>query len=128
MADEFPLPGSSYKELIKIIQGYGKYGKEASLGHISQLTAIGETVVSANNKFLVATGVIKGGEEEGDHPARSRTRQRARTQHGRRNLPEMASDHQQYGFFTESRRRSSYSKRHGRVESGIARRILGRSA
>jgi hypothetical protein len=68
MADEFPLPGSSYKELIKIIQGYGKFGKEASLGDISQLTAIGETVVSANNKFLVATGVIKGGKKKGITP------------------------------------------------------------
>jgi hypothetical protein len=25
----FPLPGSSYKELIKIIQGYGQVGKDA---------------------------------------------------------------------------------------------------
>jgi hypothetical protein len=26
MAEEFPLPGSSYKELVKIIQGYGRIG------------------------------------------------------------------------------------------------------
>lgn len=60
----FPLPSSSYKELIKIIQGYGRIGSEASLSDVSHLTAIGETIVSANNKFLVAIGVISGGKKK----------------------------------------------------------------
>jgi len=65
MADAgFPLPISSYKELIKIIQGYGKFGVEASLADVAKLTAINETVVSANNKFLVAIGIVKGGKKK----------------------------------------------------------------
>lgn len=64
MADEFPLPASSYKELIKIIQGYGRIGTEASLTDVAKLTAIGETVVSGNNRFLIAVGVIKAGKKK----------------------------------------------------------------
>src|SRR5271170_5125181 len=65
----FPLPGSSYKELIKIIQGYGKIAGEASLADVAKLTAINETGVSANNKFLVAIGVVKGGKKKTITPA-----------------------------------------------------------
>jgi hypothetical protein len=68
MAEEFPLPGSSYKELIKIIQGYGRIGTEASLADVAKLTAINETGVSANNKFLVAIGVVKGGKKKAITP------------------------------------------------------------
>jgi hypothetical protein len=69
MADEgFPLPGSSYKELIKIIQGYGRIGADASLADVSKLTAIGETIISANNKFLVAVGLIQGGKRKAITP------------------------------------------------------------
>jgi hypothetical protein len=64
MAEEFPLPSSSYRELIKIIQGYGRIGNEASLADVSGFTAIGETIVSGNNKFLVAAGVVKGGKKK----------------------------------------------------------------
>ncbi len=64
MAEEFPLPGSFYKELIKIIQGYGRIGSEASLSDVAKLTAIGETIVSGNNKFLVAVGIVKGGKRK----------------------------------------------------------------
>ena len=65
MSDEgFPLPSSSYKELIKIIQGYGRIAAEASLGDVAKMTAMNETVVSANNKFLIATGVVKGGKKK----------------------------------------------------------------
>ena len=50
MADAgFPLPNSSYKELIKIIQGYERFGSEASLADVAKLTAINETIVSANH-------------------------------------------------------------------------------
>lgn len=69
MADsEFPLPGSSYKELIKIIQGYGRVGSEASLGDVAQLTAIGETIISGNNRFLLAVGIIQGGKKKSVTP------------------------------------------------------------
>ena len=65
MADAgFPLPASSYKELVKIIQGYGKFGTDASLADIAQLTAIGETTVSGNNRFLLAVGIIQGGKRK----------------------------------------------------------------
>ncbi len=64
MAEEFPLPGSSYKELIKIIQGYGRTGTEATLADVARLTAMNETVISGNNKFLIAIGVVKGGKKK----------------------------------------------------------------
>jgi hypothetical protein len=65
MADAgFPLPGSSYKELVKMIQGYGKVGADASLTDVAHLTAIGQTVISASNKFLVAVGIVKGGKKK----------------------------------------------------------------
>ena len=64
MAEEFPLPSSSYKELIKIIQGYGRIGTEASLTDVARLTAMHETVISGNNKFLIAIGVVKGGKKK----------------------------------------------------------------
>jgi len=64
MADEFPLPNSSYKELIKIIQGYGRIGTEASLADVARLTAMNETGISGNNKFLVAIGIVKGGKKK----------------------------------------------------------------
>ena len=69
MPDEgFPLPNSSYKELIKIIQGYGRVATEANLSDVAKLTAMNETIVSANNKFLVATGVVKGKQKKGITP------------------------------------------------------------
>lgn len=65
MADSgFPLPVSSYKELIKIIQGYGRFGKDASLGDIAALTAMNETGISGNNKFLLAAAIIQGGKRK----------------------------------------------------------------
>lgn len=64
MAEEFPLPGSSYRELVKIIQGYGRIAGEASLADVARLTAMNETGISANNKFLIAIGVVKGGKKK----------------------------------------------------------------
>src|SRR6266478_5772792 len=68
MAEEFPLPGSSYKELIKIIQGYGRIGTEASLADVAKLTAMNETGISANNRFLIAIGVVKTGKKKAITP------------------------------------------------------------
>ena len=65
MADEFPLPSSSYKELIKIIRAYGRIGSEpASLGDVAKLAVMNENTVSGNNKFLIAIGVIKAGQKK----------------------------------------------------------------
>lgn len=64
MAEEFPLPGSSYKELVKIIRAYGRIATDASLSDVSKHTAIADTTISANNKFLVALGIIKGGQKK----------------------------------------------------------------
>src|SRR5579863_788733 len=61
MADVgFPLPISSHRELVKIIQAYGRVGTEASLADVAQLAVMNETRVSANNGFLVSIGVIQG--------------------------------------------------------------------
>jgi hypothetical protein len=59
--DRFPLPTSSYKEVSKIIQAYGQLKKPGSLTEVSKLSTVGRTVVSANNKFLTALGVVAGG-------------------------------------------------------------------
>ncbi len=64
MAEQFPLPGSSYKELIKIIQGYGQVSGEAVPSDVAKLISIHETIVSANNKFLVAVGIVQGGKRK----------------------------------------------------------------
>lgn len=68
MAEEFPLPSSSYKELIKIIRAYGRIGTEASLADVSKLAVMGETSVSGNNKFLIALGIIKSGQKKAITP------------------------------------------------------------
>jgi hypothetical protein len=36
MAEEFPLPSSSYKELIKIIRAYGRLETEANLADVAK--------------------------------------------------------------------------------------------
>src|SRR5260370_32328787 len=65
MADVgFPLPVSSYKELVKIIQAYGRVGTEASLADIAHLAVMNETKISGNNGFLVSIGVIQGGKKK----------------------------------------------------------------
>jgi len=68
MAEEFPLPSSSYKELIKIIRAYGRIGTEASLSDVAKLAAMNETSISGNNKFLVALGIIKTGQKKSITP------------------------------------------------------------
>jgi hypothetical protein len=60
----FAVPGSSYKELIKIIQGYAQVGKEAVPSEVGSLIGIHETQVSRSNKFLVAVGIVQGGKKK----------------------------------------------------------------
>jgi hypothetical protein len=64
----FPLPGSSYRELIKIIQGYGRAGSDVSLTDVAKIVAIAETTISTNNKFLVAVGIVQGGKKKSITP------------------------------------------------------------
>lgn len=65
MAEErFPLPGSSYKELSKIIQGYGSLKGPGGPGDVGGQVGIDPTIVSRNNKFLGAIAVVAGGQKK----------------------------------------------------------------
>ena len=68
MPEEFPLPSSSYKELIKIIRAYGRIGGEAALIDVAKLAVINETKVSGNNKFLIALGIVTAGQKKAITP------------------------------------------------------------
>lgn len=62
MSEEtFKLPGSSYEELCKIIQAYGKLTKPSTLEDVSQTVKIHSTNISRNSGFLFAVGIIEGG-------------------------------------------------------------------
>jgi len=61
MSEEFNLPGSSYPELSKIIQGYASLGKPSSRGDVSKAIGIDPTTISRNAKFLVSIGLLEGG-------------------------------------------------------------------
>ena len=60
MGEEFKLPTSSYEELIKIIQAYGKATEPSSNDGISKLCSIYPTIISGNNGFLLAVNIIEG--------------------------------------------------------------------
>ena len=62
--DGFPLPGSSFKELCKIIAAYSETTGSSSPADVSKLIGIHETQVSRSNKFLLAIGVIDGGQKK----------------------------------------------------------------
>ena len=59
--EKIKLPRSSYEELCKIIKAYGRLTKPASLDEVATLSGIGKTVISANNSFLSAIGLLEGG-------------------------------------------------------------------
>ena len=59
--EKVKLPRSSYDELCKIVKAYGRLEKPANLDGVNALAGVGKTVVSANNAFLSAIGVIEGG-------------------------------------------------------------------
>lgn len=61
MTEQFKLPGSSYEEVSKIIQGYASLDKSASLTDVSNVTGIPDTTVSRNSGFLISLGVIERG-------------------------------------------------------------------
>lgn len=66
--EKFPLPGSSYKELSKIIDAYATVGGATPPGPVAQIAVVHETVVSRNNKFLVAAGLVEGGNKKSCTP------------------------------------------------------------
>lgn len=59
--DKFKLPGSSYEELIKIITAYGNTSGPVAPSDVGSVIGIHETIVSRNNGFLLATGIVEGG-------------------------------------------------------------------
>jgi len=60
----FPLPGSSYREVTRMIQGYGTVGDNAVPGDVARVISSHETAISRNSKFLLAIGVIQGGKKK----------------------------------------------------------------
>ncbi len=66
MSDVFKLPGSSYKELQKIIQAYGtsKKGSVVQLDELSQSSGAPSTVISRNNGFLVQIKLVTEGKKK----------------------------------------------------------------
>lgn len=61
----FRLPGSSYSELVKIIQAYAKVKEDASLPEVSRVISMHPTQISRNTGFLVDIGVLSGGQKKG---------------------------------------------------------------
>ncbi len=61
MSEEFNLPGSSLKEVQKIIMGYSQSTDNVSLDSLAKLTGLHRTKISRNNKFLTDLGLISGG-------------------------------------------------------------------
>jgi hypothetical protein len=61
----FRLPGSSYSELVKIIQAYAKVKEDASLPEVSRVISMHPTQISRNTGFLVDIGVLSAGQKKG---------------------------------------------------------------
>ena len=64
MPEGFALPSSSYRELTKIIGAYGKAPENSVPADVGRFIGINESIVSANNGFLKAVGVITGGKKK----------------------------------------------------------------
>jgi hypothetical protein len=62
--DEFRLPLSSYDELVKIIRSYGHVDGEVPLPQIANLAGVHATIISRNNAFLVAVGIVEAGQRK----------------------------------------------------------------
>jgi hypothetical protein len=63
-SEKFPLPGTSYEELLKILSAYNHSHKPASPQDVSILAGLHRTTVSYNHKFLVAISVLEGGQKK----------------------------------------------------------------
>jgi hypothetical protein len=64
MPEGFPLPSSSYRELTKIIGAYGKAQENSVPADVGRIIGINDSIVSANNGFLKAVGIIHGGKKK----------------------------------------------------------------
>jgi hypothetical protein len=64
MEDNIKLPGSSFDEVSKIIQGYAQINRAASLGEISRRIGMHSTIISRNNGFLISIGILEGGRDK----------------------------------------------------------------
>lgn len=62
--EPFPLPGSSYDQLVKIISAYANLKDPSSPSDVSKLIGMHATIVSRNNRFLVAVGVLEAGKKK----------------------------------------------------------------
>jgi hypothetical protein len=65
MIAEFNLPGSSFEELQKIIKGYSHASDSASLGDLSKLVGLHQSIISRNAKFLVDINLVTAGKYKG---------------------------------------------------------------
>ena len=63
-AETFKLPGSSYQEVCRIIQAFGRHNEPVSNDEVAKIAAVHTTIVSRNNAFLAAVGVIEGGKRK----------------------------------------------------------------
>lgn len=63
--DAFPLPGSSYSELVKVIRAYAKLKEDASLSEVSRLISMNPSQISRNTGFLVEIGILTRGQRKG---------------------------------------------------------------
>lgn len=62
--EKFRLPQSSYEELVKIIKAYGHINTPTAPAEVGRLAGMHETIVSANNAFLLAAGILEGGKKK----------------------------------------------------------------
>jgi len=62
--EKFKLPRRSYEELCNIIIAYWQLKKAGSLSEVDKICGIGTTNISANNSFLVAVGILDGGQQK----------------------------------------------------------------
>ncbi len=66
MADDvFKLPGSSYERVAQLIQGYTHLKDPVNAGDVGKLVSVDASEVSRNNGFLLALGIIDGGQKKG---------------------------------------------------------------
>lgn len=66
--DGIKLPGSSFDEVAKVVQGYADIGKAVPLDDVSRRIGMHPTVISRNNGFLVFVGVLEGGKNKAITP------------------------------------------------------------
>jgi hypothetical protein len=64
MEGAFKLPGGSYGELTKVVRAYLPYSEPSNLTDVSAAGGLHSTSVSRHNAFLMALGVLEGGQKK----------------------------------------------------------------